>query len=203
MFDVSTRIQNITQVFQDAPPDLVEAGKSWYPQARAWCEQRAHLYGVSTRTVAAVVSALSPRNKWERNLFDADQVLYAWKNGYSYPSIRCSTFTQNVMKAWDILELDKPELAETSPKTRAFLDCIADPESESVVIDVWAYRVAEGDPDLPAKGFGEQEYQVYADAYRSASQVVSEPVEQVQAVTWVTYRNRVGQRVPPGQMRLL
>lgn len=203
MFNMEERIQNIVQVYEDAPPDLVESGRSWYARARNWCLHRASTYGVSIREVAAVVSALSPRNRWERNLIDADQVLNAWHSEKSYPYVKCATFSQNVLKAWQILDDHDPSLAETSPKTRAFLDCIAEEDSSSVVIDVWAYRVAEGDPDMKAKGFSEQEYQLYEKAYQEAALRLDIPVDELQAVTWVCYRNRVGQSVPPGQMRLL
>lgn len=202
MSKLEQRIQNIISVFKDAPPDLVESGRSWYPRARNWCKLRADMYGVPIREVAAVVSALSPRNRWERNLIDADQVLNAWHSNRSYPYVQCATFSQNVLKAWQILDDHDTSLAETSPKTRAFLDCIAEQDSSSVVIDVWAYRVAEGDPDLKAKGFSEKEYQEYEDAYQGAAERLDVPVDEVQAVTWVAYRNRSAQ-VPPGQMRLL
>lgn len=201
MEDVSAK--NIIQVFEDAPTDLKEQGRLWYPRARKWCRVRADMYDRSVRTVAGVVSALSPRNRWERNLIDADQVLYAYHNGLSMPWLKCATFSQNVHKAWDILWKDDPSLAETSPKTRAFLDCIENEDTSAVVVDVWAYRVAHGNPDLKAKGFTEKQYQVYEECYREAASELSEPVHEVQAVTWVTFRNRSALGMSEGQLRLL
>jgi len=196
------KVGNILQVYHACSEYEVEENKFWYARARLWCVHRAQMYDVSVRTIAAVISALSPRNKWERNLVDADQLLYAVKNGYSVASVVCSTFMQNVIKAYDIVALGKPELAETSDKTRAFLNCIEDPASDDVVIDVWAMRVLTGDLKWKARGLSNGKYQECAKAYRIAGkEVVLRPME-VQAVTWCAVRNRKRAKASATQMTM-
>jgi hypothetical protein len=198
------KVHNILEVYHNAPVDLKESGALWYAQAHHWCEVRAQLYGLSVETVAAVVSALSPRNKWERNLKDADQVLYAAANQKTPAWPKCATFSQNVVKAYFIAVDQAPERALTSPKTRAFVKCIVDPHHESaVVVDVWAKRVADGNPNAPAVGLNEHMYKLYADAYRQAAKKVGALPLEVQAATWVMFRYQVGNGVPAGQMTLL
>ena len=183
-------VENILQVYHACSGYEVEENKDWYARARLWCVHRAQMYDVSVRTVAAVISALSPRNKWERNLVDADQLLFAVKNGYSVASVVSSTFMNNVIKAYDIVALEQPELAETTMKTRSFLNCIDNPMSDDVVIDVWAMRVLLGDLKWKARGLSNGEYQEYAQAYRIAGKEVTLKPMEVQAVTWCAVRNR-------------
>jgi hypothetical protein len=79
----------------------------------------------------------------------------------------------------------------TSPKTRAFVDNITWPKSEEVTVDTWAYRIAEGNLMLPAKGLNEKRYLVYAEAYKNAAQRIGLRPCEVQAITWVEARDRV------------
>lgn len=195
-------VDNVLRVYEACSELEKNASKDWYLRARAWCEHRAQVYGMRVRTVAAVVSALSPRNKWERNLLDADQLLYYASNGYSAAMVVSSTFEKNVLKAYDIVEFDKPELVETGPKTRSFLDCIDNPKCDAVVVDVWAYRVIEGDLKLKAVGFSDECYEKYADAYRRAADEVELLPMQIQAITWVAARSRKRKKTAMNQMSM-
>ncbi len=196
------KVDNILGVYQACSPTEILNSKDWYGVARAWCKHRAQLYGLDVRTVAGVISALSPRNQWKRNLDDADLVLHAVHHGHSVAWIVSGSFRKSVEKAWDIAKYRKPELAETSPKTRAFLDCIDNPASQAVTVDVWAMRVIDGDMDAKARSIGEKEYEVYAQAYRNASEEVRLIPMQVQAVTWVAVRTRKKAKASANQMTM-
>lgn len=196
-------VENILTMYEDTSPDLHEAGAAWYPDANAWYAYQAKAFGVSLRVVAAVVSALSPRNRWKRNLSDAQQILGMAQKKRVDHFPKCATFSKNVEKAIKIIRLNQPELADSSPKTRAFLKCLENPECDEVVIDVWAQRVAEGDMSRKATFISEKNYKVYADAYREAAHRVDIPVASLQAIVWVTVRNMAKLRAWPGQMRLL
>lgn len=119
--------------------DLVSQGEAWYLQANIWCERVAVNYGISTYKVASVLSALSPRNKWERNKVDAEAVIKTWRKGGSPNDIKVCTFTSNKQKAFDILN-SVAEIEPKSLKTRAFLLNIAYLDTEAVTIDVWHLR---------------------------------------------------------------
>jgi hypothetical protein len=119
--------------------DLVSQGESWYLQANIWCEKLAVNYGISTYKVASVLSALSPRNNWERNKQDAEAVIQTWRKGGSPDDVTVCTFTSNKQKAFDILN-SVAEIEPKSLKTRAFLLNIAYLDPEAVTIDVWHLR---------------------------------------------------------------
>lgn len=119
--------------------DMVDQGLSWYLNANIWCEYMAVKYGVSAYKVASVLSALSPRNKWERNKVDAEAVIKTWREGGSPEDVSVCTFTGNKNKAFDILN-SIAEIEPKSLKTRAFLLNIAYLDPEAVTIDVWHLR---------------------------------------------------------------
>jgi len=190
-------------MLDQASTDAVEAGLAWYPIARRWCKVKAREYGVRPVVVAALISALSPRNKWERNLYDAEQVLINYAEGFQHPfNIVSGTFRRNVEKAWNVVTLDKPALVTTSPKTRAFVDNIINPVSKRVTVDVWAYRICQGDMTLGAVSFTDKQYTTYASAYREVAVEHKLKACEVQAITWVEARAREKQSAMT-QMRLL
>lgn len=131
--------ENLRHFFNEADEDTVDAGRAWYLQANIWCELMAVRYGVSTYKVASVLSALSPRNKWERNKHDAESVLKTWRNGGKPEDINVCTFTSNKEKAFDILN-NIQEIEPKSLKTRAFLLNIAYLDTEAITVDVWHLR---------------------------------------------------------------
>lgn len=196
---------NILWMLDGASSHAIEAGKAWYPIARRWCQVKAREYGVRPIVVAAIISALSPRNKWQRNLYDAEQVLINYAEGYHHPfNIVSCTFRRNVERAWNIVDHDDPSIAMTSPKTRAFVDNIINPLSELVTVDVWAMRIAEGDMSLRAKPLGEKKYQMYASAYVDAAKEVGMKPCDIQAITWVEARSRARMKEAAfTQLRLL
>lgn len=193
---------NVLQVYQSCSPGEVLENKDWYVRARLWCEHRAGMYNLEVRTVAGVISALSPRNKWERNLIDADQLLYAVFNGYSASWVVSSTFMKNVLKAYDIALYQRPELAENGLKTQAFLNCIADPSCDAVVIDVWSLRVVLGDMSMKAREIKHDKYEEYSQAYRLAGKEVGLLPMEMQAVTWCAARGRKKAKVAVTQMSM-
>jgi hypothetical protein len=197
--------ENVLWFYEQASPEAVQSGLAWYDIASRWCHIKAQEYEVRPEVVAAIVSALSPRNKWQRNLYDTEQVLLNYAEGYQHPlNIVSGTFRKNVEKAWRVIINDDPSEVLTSPKTKAFVDNIVNPHtSVEVTVDVWARRIAEGDLTLPARSIVGDAYVEYANAYREVAEDVGLRPCQLQAVTWVEARNRVGNKVVAEQLRLL
>lgn len=133
--------ENLLYFYNEAFNDeiTIPEGKAWYLKANLWCEKLAVNYGISTYKVASVLSALSPRNKWDRNKQDAEAVIQTWRNGGSPDDVSVCTFTSNKLKAFDILN-SVAEIEPKSLKTRAFLLNIAYLDQEAVTIDVWHLR---------------------------------------------------------------
>ena len=62
--------RNLDYFFNLATPEQIKEGKRWYKDAHQFCQDVAKEYNVTPLQVASVVSALSPRNRWEQNLKD-------------------------------------------------------------------------------------------------------------------------------------
>lgn len=123
-----------------ASPQDVAAGSTWYNEAHDVAADIEHETGVSVWTAAAVLAALSPSNKWERNILDARNLCEAWSTGRSPASVRCCTYNANKEKAWRILEGD-PGVLDNSPKVWAFANTITlRNKAACVVIDRWHAR---------------------------------------------------------------
>ena len=130
---------NLRYFYSIADDDQIERGKAWYREANQWCEFMAVKYGYPTYVVAEVLSALSPRNKWQRNKADAEAVLSAVRNNEPMESVKVCTFNTNKEKAFDIARL-KTRIVHGSPKTYSFVQNIAYLHSDFVTVDVWHMR---------------------------------------------------------------
>jgi len=51
-----------------------QVGMQWYNNAYQVCVTLGEKYGVHSDIVAGVIAALSPNNKWESNIIDAEMV---------------------------------------------------------------------------------------------------------------------------------
>lgn len=129
--------KNLIYWYGQASKEQRASGINWYQRAHDFCQSRAEHFGVSPEVVAGVVSALSPRNKWERNLRDADSVLLAHKYNESPDSVSVCTFTSNKLKAFDILE---GRAVSWGDKTESFVKNIAWLDGSRVTVDVWHWR---------------------------------------------------------------
>ena len=73
-----TLTKNILSTYYKAnQQDLID-GEVWYSKGHEICSMIANQYGLNVETVAGVVSALSPNNKWDRNIIDAENLIRAY-----------------------------------------------------------------------------------------------------------------------------
>lgn len=124
--------KNLMYWYNQASKEQTNNGGSWYNDAHNFCKTRAQIFGVSPQKVAEVVSALSPQNKWERNLIDADAVLCAWRDGDGPEAVKVCTFDGNKKKAFNILA---GSVVNWGPKTAAFVSNISQLDGGRVTID--------------------------------------------------------------------
>ena len=142
-----------------------------------------------------MIAALSPRNKWGRNVQDADALISAYIHGGAEQArlTKVCTFGTNKAKALRILEggLEAlPAILEilSGPKLREFASCIAGmPE---VCIDGHAWAIWHGErislANVPSIG-AKLRREIKAD-YQAAAELLGETPAAVQAVTWVAWR---------------
>lgn len=186
---VETYVKNIEKVFLKANIKEINDGLVWYGLAREFCEDTGYKYNLPVWKVALMVAALSPRNKWKRNLKDTIDVI---NNGID---ATCATFNTNKVKACKIFHAptikEGLEILGNGQKTRAFFFNIYNNNSSRVCVDSWACRIAQYGKDSPTK----KGYRDLEKAYKIVAEKHGHVPMDVQAICWVTYRDRLSKEV--------
>ena len=156
-------------------------GLSWYSTARSHAQYLANKHGISLAKAAGVISALSPNNKWERNLLDADLFI-------QFPSLatKVCTYTANRIKALKILAVDNDSLIIEilgGTKTKSFYHNILNEESDMVTVDLWMYRAAE-------LSMSNKNYKIISNAIIELAMYQGLKPYQVQAILWGGIRDQ-------------
>ena len=208
--ELSDNAREIVARFTLATSQEVQLGCDWYSSAYQIAGRIADKYDLRIETVAGVISALSPSNKWERNVFDAEALIKVWRAGATrdevlhpeFPIIKVCTYLVQKTKAWDILM--REEYMLTTPivdilkgvKTIEFFNCITNPRLDDVCIDGHAYSVWLGDrvtvhkvPNIQGK-LRARIKQDYRDATAFINDELGEDytASAIQAITWVTHK---------------
>lgn len=131
--------KNLDHYFNIATDQQINEGLNWYKKANDFCIEQSKVFNVDSFTVASIVSALSPRNKWLTNLKDTVTVLDAVKNGLGPTDIKVSTFHTNKFKAFAIAE-GEVEITDESRKTYSFVCNVGNLDEDRATVDVWHLR---------------------------------------------------------------
>ena len=189
-------VQCITGVFNLASQTDIAAGLSWYRDANTFADNLSDEYNVSRLKVHGVIASLSPRNRWERNMQDAESMVKVYSAGGTFDDLvqlKVCTFGANKIKAARILTLNcasDTEIKEIlkGPKMIEFYHCIQ--ELADVCIDGHAYSVWVGDritlANVPSIGVKLRKT-IKADYKLAAEHLGLNPYE-LQAITWVCWR---------------
>lgn len=183
--DIESMTANILATYRKANDGQRADGMTWYAEAHALAITLARSAGHTVLQAAGVISALSPRIKWEYNITLAVRT-------YAEGGISKGALGTNVRKADAIFNGADVIATLKAPKTSAFALLIADPtDTYQVVVDRHAMSVALGrtvtDQEMAAlnrKG----RYEEFATAYRKAAAEIGVTPAQMQAITWVTWR---------------
>ena len=175
-------------------------GENWYARAMSAAQIISNSTGVDVHRVAGVIAALSPNNRWERNLIDAENVCKVYMNGdvSDVMQVKVCTYGKMLDKAVKILECDNiseiPNILN-GRKIRAFYECIIG-KSDAVVVDGHAYSIWIGErltmKQVP--NIGVKLYANIAGDYIQATKEINAQFNinlmpfQVQAITWVTWK---------------
>lgn len=175
---LKTLTRRILAVYDRATSDDLEAGASWYIKAHVTAINLGNLSGVGLEAAAAVISHLSPRTSWARNLDGATALL-------TQKQRRAGILGRNYDKAVECLDHPTPSDSFTGKKTeRFFLNMMGN--WEVVTIDIWAARVA-GVEERHLKRVGI--YEALEAAYQRAARMRNVEPAVMQATTWVVVRN--------------
>lgn len=191
---------NVLGVYHLANASDRADGSNWYGVAYSVCDDIADRYGVHVNTVAGVVAALSPRNRWGRNITDAENMVKLYAAGGKDAAAGCKvcTFSHGKKKALQILaeNITDPDAIRSvlkGPKLQEFFTCIVG-DRPDVCIDGHAYSVWVGErislADVPSINKKLRET-IKAD-YMEAADVLGVSPSTLQAITWVTWRRLHG-----------
>lgn len=180
----STRatVDRIVNVYGRATEADIAAGAAWYGEGEDIITILANRADLSREHVAAVVSHLSPRTTWKRNVYGATMLVTT--------GTAPTCIGSNVERARRALASDKPLDTFGGPKTRRFARNLLGDRSV-VTVDVWAARVAFGDRvDNPEQALSRAGvYDAVEHAYILAGRRLGVDPVTVQATTWIVARN--------------
>lgn len=193
---------HILAVFFSATDHERSHGSDWYLTAHKSAQSMADRYGVSLSTVAGVIAALSPNNRWERNLIDADRLirLHTFGSPDDTAQLKVSTYGANKRKALSILDGTSPMDALGGLKVRAFYGCImGDPDA--VCVDGHAYAIWQGQyiPTTRTPKISAKLYAAITADYKQATATINAIMganylpSQIQAITWTAWHRLIKQ----------
>ena len=191
---MTQHIRNILKVYRRATADDVANGLEWYDRAKRYASIISNLSGVNLNTVVGVMAALSPNNKWERNVKDTERMVWAWVKGEDMTDFKVSCYNTMKAKAWSILEDDLTEDEDiltrlNGQKIRSFYSNTRG--LDEVTIDGHAYNIALGIRQgltSDKTTMGKKVYRTMQAAYVKAAKRVGVKPHELQAITWTTWK---------------
>jgi len=136
---------DLFEQWMKSTPKQKKEGRSWYGRANRICNRISKETDTPLYKVVGILAALSPSNKWDRNVLDTKNFIETGGD------CKVCTYTTNKDKAYEILTntTGKQSVLKilNGPKTTAFFTNILHPRTGgAVTVDRWALRsVQEGE----------------------------------------------------------
>ena len=186
---------NLRAWYKSATKRQVIDGKQWYPKANLFADELASNSGHSIHKIAGVISALSPRNKWNKNLTDAETVTWAQARKLRPSDVKVSTYHKNKNKAFNILR-GKQAIEWKSRKTYSFVKNVGELDDKYITIDSWHLRACQSKPTRMVKA-GEVKESVTPKQYDRIKELTMELAREFnikgyefQAIVWVAIKEK-------------
>ena len=190
-------VANIVSRYETATQTQIDTGMAWYQDAQEQAQAIAIKHDIPVYIVVAVIAALSPNNKWARNVINADQLIGAFIRGDGIDTVKVSTYHKMKQKAWSILA-DTPDydMAKTMLNGQKITSFFMDIMGEfNVTIDGHARNIAYNERvglTDDRTNIGVREYRALQAAYYDAADQVGIMPYQLQAITWGVWRDLHG-----------
>ena len=205
-------VGNIERVFKLATTERIAETRKWYQNAQDFTKAVANQLNandLSRFKVSGVISAISPRNEWNKNKLDAENLCKEFVSNkyYQLPLFdadyhtllksKVSTFNTNKSKAIKILlnNDSKIESILKGNKIVNFFRCI-NGDSNAICIDGHAFNIAcnrvSSLAEVPA--ISDKNYKTLQNVYRDAKNFINKryglnlKTGELQAVTWNEYK---------------
>jgi len=178
--------KNLLEMYEKRTDQHTQEGMQWYKTANQICIDMGKQLDYDPAVVAQVISALSPRNKWEKNIIDTRTVLEAVNDGKNPEDVKVSTFHSNKNKAFEIARGERG-IDKASPKTYSFVKNIAELDASKVTIDVWHLRACFG--KTIESGLTPLRYKQLEQLTLKCAEMVGVRGYEFQAIVWGIVRN--------------
>jgi len=191
-------VDNIVAIYRMATPEEKRDGVVWYARALADCMRIAEDTEVPLHIVVGVCAALSPNNRWDRNIDNTRDMVQAYINGDDIDSFKVSTYHAMKRKAWSILDAmpdhDGVISILNGQKIVSFYRNIMG--DDTCTIDGHARNIYYSERHgltTDKTGVGKREYAEIQQAYVDAGKRVrfngrALKAFEMQAITWVAWR---------------
>ena len=191
---MTQHVRNILKVYRRATAEDISSGLEWYDRAARYAKIISTKYFIHRNTVIGVMAALSPNNRWERNVKDTERMVQAWVNGEDLTDFKVSCYNTMKAKAWSILEDDLADDDDiltrlNGQKIRSFYSNIRG--LNEVTIDGHALNIARGYREgltTDKTNMGKKLYLDMQAAYVKAAKRVGILPHELQAITWTTWK---------------
>lgn len=175
-------VENVLSVYSQATVENVAEGMEWYNRANEF----AITLDSDVKRACAVIAVLSPNASWKANKTLA-------LKAYSNRSGEGMGLPDKISKINRLFAGENPDTVVSGPKVTRFYSSILSPDDANAIptIDRHAFDIAVGmrtddksRGSLSRKGM----YMAFADVYRAAATIIGIGSPQVQAITWVTWK---------------
>ena len=211
-FNMQIAVKNIIAMRRKAKPEDVAHGVAWYAEAYEQCRIIADRFNLPIHIVTGVVAALSPNNRWELNIRNANDLICAFTTGSTMDDVSVCTYSTMKQKAWSILEqmpdryeendtliVDEVKTILNGKKIICFYEnimgddtCTIDGHARNIV---YKERISLHDSKLT---IGVKEYRNLTGCYIAATKRINKENStsylpyQIQAITWCAWRRLHG-----------
>lgn len=180
-----TFVENIARVCDSATPAQIRTGVAWYPMAKNITAGMRALYDISIEQAAGILAVHSIQTSWNLN------VKYAVECARTGVSPHGLTMAQD--KSARILAGEDILTALGGPKITQFYRNILDPsDPDPVTVDRHARDIAFGFPVPKNPGIPVKLRREIADANRIVAATYGMLPCEIQAITWVAWREAKG-----------
>lgn len=179
-------VENIVGIYLRASDAHYNAGMTWYNDAHALALE---LSPGDAMRGAGVIASFSPMCPWSRNIVLARNTFETGiATGHTKAMCGMAQRIHDGEHTMDVLKGDK---------TRAFASAIADPAGSTIAtIDRHAHDIAMGAKFTDdSRKIGKVVFRTISAAYVEAAELAGIGVAQMQAITWVAWRDIHGIRV--------
>lgn len=176
--------ERLIELYNQADETTKSHGIGWYALANKRAKELCLKHNKPMYIVAGIIVALSPNNKWERNLIDADKFLAS-------PSLetKVCTFMKNREKALKIMKAKNAHevlhLLNGRKTVSFYHNIMRYKTSQVVMVDLWMFRIA-------SLTHNAKNYELISQGVLDASKHLGILPHQLQAIVWSVVRPSKG-----------